>query len=432
MSPRTSEALQVYWDVDAEPVGELVRKPDGRTVFRYLPHAFAHGSVSQSLPLDDGRREHAITFFENLLPDGIQRERLARRLGVSDASAFAMLEALGGDCAGALTLARGALPRRSKASLRALDEALLDRMLETGVVPTAITEGLRLSLAGAQDKLPVVLDAETLALPEGRTASTHILKLPNRDFPGLVDNEHFMLELARDVGLPVVRATRWPVPGPGGRCGLLVERFDRARGLRLHQEDLCQATGTPPSRKYQNDGGPSLLDVVAVLDAASTEPGDVLQLVRWQAFNISIGNNDGHAKNVSLLREPAVRLAPAYDLVCTRAWDVLSKELAFSVAGVRDAGAVGPIAWSTFADDAHLGRRLVLDAAAEVSAAVSTRAASVAERLQQAGADARAVQRALDHVQRCSRRALRLGVLEHQKVRAPPRKREKRAKRVRR
>lgn len=432
MSTRTSEVLQVYWDVDAEPVGEVLRKPDGTTVFRYLPRAFTYGPISHSLPLDDERREHSITFFENLLPDGIQRERLARRLGVSDASAFSMLEALGGDCAGALTLARGPLPRRSKSSLRVLDEALLERMLETGVVPTAVTEGLRLSLAGAQDKLPVVLDAGALALPEGRAASTHILKLPNRDFPGLVDNEHFMLELAHDVGLPVVRATRWPLPGPRGRCGLLVERFDRLGGRRLHQEDLCQATGTPPSRKYQSDGGPSLLDVVTVLDAASAEPGDLLQLVRWQAFNLAAGNNDGHAKNVSLLREPAVRLAPAYDLVCTRAWDVLSKELAFAVAGVRDAGAVGPVAWSTFAEQAHLGRRLVLDAAEEVSAAVSTRAAGVAERLQQAGADARAIQRALEHVQRCSRRALRLGVLERPKVRAAPRKREKRAKRVRR
>ena len=424
MSQRNADALQVYWDVDADPIGELVRKPDATAVFRYLPGTQQDRQVSHSLPVDGGLREHPITFFENLLPDGIQRERLARRLGVSDTSAFTMLEALGGDCAGALTLSRAPQPRRASTALRPLDEPLLRRVLELGVIPTAVTEGLRLSLAGAQDKIPVVLKDGALLLPEGRAASTHILKLPNRDFPGLVDNERFLLELARDVGLPVVRSTPWPLPDDQHlKHGLLIDRFDRLDGRRLHQEDLCQATGTSPSRKYQSDGGPSLIDVVAVLDAASTEPRDIVQLVRWQAFNVAAGNNDGHAKNLSLVREPAVRLAPAYDLVCTRAWDALSKELAFTVGDVRDAGAIGPAAWSAFAEQARLGRRLVVDAVAEISAAVAARATDVAERLIDDGGDARAIRRALEHVQRCSRRALRLGELEKPRARMKPRKR---------
>lgn len=413
MRKRADASLLVSWDVDRDPVGEILRRSDGIAIFRYLRGSNERGTISHSLPLDDGEREHPITFFENLLPDGIQRERLARRLGVSDASSFAMLEAVGGDCAGALTISREPPLRRVRGAPRPLDEPLLRKVLESGVVPTVVTEGLRLSLAGAQDKLPVVLHDGALELPEGRTASTHILKLPNRDFPGLVDNEHFLLELAHDVGLPVVRTRRWPLPASGReRHGLLVERFDRSVGRRLHQEDFCQATGTPPSRKYQADGGPGLLDVLAVLDAASTEPRDVAQLVRWQAFNIAVGNNDGHAKNISLRREPTVCLAPAYDLVCTRAWDTLSKDLALHVGGVRDAGAVGPVAWSRFADDAHVGRRLVLDAVAEVSTAVAGRAAHVAATVVAAGGDERAVSRALDHVRRCARRALRLAELE--------------------
>ncbi|MCC7108359.1 MAG: HipA N-terminal domain-containing protein, partial [Deltaproteobacteria bacterium] len=101
------DTLQVYWDEDPEPIGELLRRPDGSNGFRYFAGTSAERRVSHSLPVDGGRAEHPITFFDNLLPDGIQRERLARRLGISDTSTFAMLEAIGGDCAGALSIFRG-------------------------------------------------------------------------------------------------------------------------------------------------------------------------------------------------------------------------------------------------------------------------------------------------------------------------------------
>lgn len=403
------DTLQVYWDEDREPIGELLRRPDGSAAFRYLAGTLAERRISHSMPVDGGRAEHPITFFDNLLPDGIQRERLARRLGISDTSTFVMLEAIGGDCAGALSIFRGPPPRGAARALRPLDEPLLRRIHDEGVIPAALNEGLRLALAGAQDKLPVVVRDGELFLPEGRSASTHILKLPNRAYPGLVDNEHFLLELAADVGLPVVRSTTHALPeGPEPSVALLVERFDRRGGHRLHQEDLCQATGAPPGKRYEADGGPTLVDVVAVLDAASSEPGDVLTLLKWQAFNVATGNNDGHAKNLSLLREPSVRLAPAYDLVCTRAWDALSKELALRVNGVRDAGAVGPIAWAAFAEDARLSARLVLESVASVTEAVARSARVTATRLMDGGGAAAPLKRALDQVESLSRRALRL------------------------
>ena len=421
MRATPTDVLNVYWDADSEPLGEVLRKPSGNTVFRYFPGTNESRRISHSLPVDGGVHDHPITFFENLLPDGIQRERLARRLGVSDASAFSMLEVVGGDCAGALSLLPvGRSPSLTVADLRPLDDGLLRTALKQGVVPTAVTEGLRLSLAGAQDKLPVVLRDGKLWLPEGRAASTHILKLPNRDFRGLVDNEHFLLELASEAGLPVIRSRLWALPaGSESSHGLLVERFDRADGRRLHQEDMCQATGSLPSRKYESDGGPSLLGLVAVLDASSTEPTDVVRLVRWQAFNIATGNNDGHAKNVSLLREPAAHLAPAYDLVCTRAWDALGKDIAFRVGGARDAGATGPHAWAAFAEQARLSRKLVLDAAGDVSTAVAERARLVAERLTDEGGDAHAIRRALEQVEEHAQRALRLRVLEQEPRKRP-------------
>jgi serine/threonine-protein kinase HipA len=409
-----NQVLLVYWDAQPVPVGALVRKPGGDTVFRYSD---AGRQISHSLPFDGGAREHPITFFENLLPDGVQRERLAARLGVSDTSTFTLLEHVGGDCAGALSLYReGVVPDRAPTALRPLDDALLVRFVDVGVVPTLVNEGVRLSLAGAQNKVPVVLRDEQLFLPEGHSASTHILKFANDDYRGLVENEHFMLELARAVGLDVARSRLWKLPYEFGQA-LLVERYDRVDGRRLHQEDFCQATGNPPSKKYEADDGPSLIDVFRVLDIASTDPAkDLISLVKWHAFNVATGNNDGHAKNISLLREPTVRLAPVYDLVCTRAWPALSKHLAFRVGGAVDAGATGPNAWRKFASEAQMSPKLVLDAAATVSASVAEHAPMLAQRLIDEGADARALHRACEVVQEHARRALRLIEIEGKPV----------------
>jgi serine/threonine-protein kinase HipA len=400
-----TQVLLVCWDTKPEPVGALLRKPGGETVFRYTESG---RQISHSLPFDGGAREHPITFFENLLPDGVQRERLAARLGVSDTSTFTLLEHVGGDCAGALSLYREGATPPPAAALRTLDDALIVRFVDVGVVPTLVNEGVRLSLAGAQNKVPVVLRDEQLFLPEGQSASTHILKFANDDYRGLVENEHFMLELARAVGLDVARSRLWKLPYAFGQA-LLVERYDRVDGRRLHQEDFCQATGHPPSKKYEADDGPSLVDVFRVIDTASTDPAkDLISLVKWHAFNVATGNNDGHAKNISLLREPTVRLAPVYDLVCTRAWPALSKHLAFRVGGAVDAGATGPNAWRKFAREVEMSPKLVLDAAATVSASVAEHAPLIAQRLIDDGADSRALHRACEVVQEHARRALRL------------------------
>jgi serine/threonine-protein kinase HipA len=399
-----SAPLQVYWDQNSDPVGELF--DEGAPRFRYHPGAL---QISHSLPLDGGD-SYPITFFDNLLPDGVQRERLARRLGVADTSTMSMLAAIGGDCAGALSITPDT-PIVVARPPQPLDEPLLRKMLTMGVVPTTVNEGLRLSLAGAQDKLAVVLwDDNTLWMPSGTAPSTHI---PNRDYRGICDNEHFILELARAVGLSVARSQLWPMVVDGTRfTALLVKRFDRLQGVRLHQEDMLQALGHPPSHKYQADGGPSLVEVVALLDDASTEPADILGLVRWQAFNIAVGNNDGHAKNMALLRSPQVRLAPSYDLVCTRVWPNLDARLAFNVDTVRDGGNAGPHAWSRFAGACGLTASTIVGAVAEIAHAVDDAAAKVAEAVMDAGADRRAVRHALEHVQAHAKRMLRLHDLE--------------------
>src|SRR5690606_35696403 len=138
---------------------------DAGTSFRYEVRTPPRRRISHSLPVDDAR-SYDITFFENLLPDGVQRERLARSLGVSDASAFEMLSAIGGDCAGALSLVLEGESRFPEgAEDRLLDAELFERIMLVGAGPAAIQEGVRLSLAGAQDKLPVVLKGDEIYLP---------------------------------------------------------------------------------------------------------------------------------------------------------------------------------------------------------------------------------------------------------------------------
>jgi hypothetical protein len=120
---------------------------------------------------------------------------------------------------------------------------------------------------------------------------------------------------------------------------------------------------------------------VGVLTAARVEP-------RWQAFNVVVGNMDGHAKNLALLREPTVRLAPPYDLVCTQAWPHPSQRLALSVGGTFDAGNVGPRAWATFAEQAQMSARAVIAAAADMTERVAAALPAAQSRAVEDGANA--------------------------------------------
>jgi serine/threonine-protein kinase HipA len=337
-----SEWLSVFHGV--RHVGVLRRQDDGLS-FEYakewLDDAEAF-SISISLPLvtkSDPRSSR--NFFANLLPEASVRVALCRRLGISEGNDFALLEAIGGECAGALTiLPDGASPDARSADYEPIStEQLAELAKAHAVLPTLDgREGVRLSLAGAQDKLPVLEQDGRYYLPLGSSPSTHILKFPNRLFKHLPANEVLMTELARRVGLPAVSA-RWVPIGREGLCA--VTRYDRVHtqhGVeRLHQEDLCQALGVSPLAKYESEGGPSFVRCVDVVRAHSYEPfADTNALLRWQAFNVVVGNADAHAKNLSLLWDDGWRLAPFYDLVCTRSYDRIDRRLAMAVGGETD------------------------------------------------------------------------------------------------
>ncbi|NJS35359.1 MAG: type II toxin-antitoxin system HipA family toxin [Brachymonas sp.] len=204
-------------------------------------------------------------------------------------------------------------------------------------------DGLRLSLAGAQDKLPVIAKSSKaaglkLALPLGGAASTHILKPAIEGLEGSVANEAFCMSLARELGLPTAQAQIGKI---ADKEFLLVQRYDRtgdlkraanARVHRLHQEDFCQALGYMPEFKYQNEGGPDVAQCFALLrEIASPSAPHVLRLLDALIFNTLIGNHDAHAKNYSILYAPNAGFAPLYDLLCTAVYPSLSAKMAMKI-----------------------------------------------------------------------------------------------------
>lgn len=357
---------------DAE-VGRI-RKTDAGLEFGYATAWLDAGfAISRSLPLREASyADEALRFFGNLLPEGGVRTAICRRLGVAEDDDFALLRALGRECAGALRIVDAAGRRAKPSRPRIITADELVRWSKGGGYAAAVGEHLRLSLAGAQDKLGVVLHGDALALPSGGSPSTHLLKLPNRDFAALPQNEGFVLALARRVGLPVVESR---LLVEHGAPLLLVTRYDRTTPpiRRLHQEDLCQALGLDRRRKYESDGGPSFSRCLSLVRDVSVQPlPDVRALLRWIAFCCVVGNRDNHAKNLALLRDDAGRwrLAPFYDLVCTTAYPRLAKRLAMGIGGRTDGGNLPRAAWDTEARAVGVKAAYLVDVVADVAAAV--------------------------------------------------------------
>ena len=326
-------------------------------------------------------------FFAGLLPEAESRERIAAVLGVSAENDFALLERLGGECAGAVSLwpeDHSAPASDGASSVRRLEEADLEEIVRQ--LPQrplmAGAEGIRLSLAGAQVKLPVIVDPNdgSLSLPLGAAASTHILKPEPTRFPGLAANEAFCMALARAAGLDVVE-TQWRMIG-ATPC-LLARRYDRERAadgsmIRVHQEDFCQSLGVPPERKYQVEGGPSLPDCFDLLRQWSSAPVvDIRNFLDALIFAVLTGNADAHAKNFSwIYRGTNRRMASLYDQVCTLVWPELSTALSMKIGAAKLLSEVSPEHFRQLSAKAGLGWPMVRARLADLAAAVGHAARS--------------------------------------------------------
>lgn len=361
---KVKRRLDVLWGDTLVGAYDLLE--DGSELFTYDAAYLASKnamSISYSLPLrpDPYGKRKLRPFFAGLLPEEMQRQRIASFLGISESDDFAMLEAIGGECAGALAVVpHGARPPDGNAvPVPCTEDKLAEIVKSLPYRPMMAGEkGLRLSLAGAQSKLPVVFKDGVFCMPEDGAPSTHILKPELSEwFAGIVHNEHCCMTLARAIGIPAAE-TRVVVVG-GIPC-LLVTRYDRTvdgetgKVRRIHQEDFCQALGRPPEQKYQSEGGPLVRDIVRLLRSGwSTRPAkDILSFVDLVVFNAMIGNADAHGKNYSMLYDGSSRfLAPGYDLVSTVFWPALAAAPAMKIGGSDSINSILSGHWRKFAEE---------------------------------------------------------------------------------
>ncbi len=384
--------LDVY--LQGEKIGRLWLDEKRRFVFKYdtawidRPDAVP---LSLRLPLqaEPYPDDLARPFFSNLLPEQEIKRVIAQRLRISPENDFAMLNRLGGECAGAVSVLPVGESPAAKPGYREINEEELHRIvIDLPRRPLlAGVEGMRLSLAGAQHKLPICMEEDRVLIASGNAPSSHILKPPIRDLEDTVGNEAFCIKLAQRLGLPTPAVTI--------RQGLdrlfIISRYDRTRNqegslVRLHQEDFCQVLGFLPDQKYESEGGPTLPQCFALLQEKSIRPAaDRMALLRWTIFNCLIGNADAHAKNLAMLfTDQGPRLAPFYDLLCTQVYPDLSEKLAMRIGGENRPAWIQQKHWERFADTIAIKPRLVLKTLQDMAAAALPAAQALADDFQKA------------------------------------------------
>jgi len=381
-----AKTLDVYLHKDL--VGHLVQDDGGEMIFEYAESWMNRSGatpLSQSLPLRKERfkRKECRGFFAGILPEESKREIIAGNLGISARNDYAMLERIGGECAGAVTfIAQGQpLPERDYGYRKLSEQELAAILKELPKRPLlAGEEGIRLSLAGAQDKVAVRIEDGEVCLPLGGAPSTHILKPAVERFEGIVFNEALCMKLAAAAGLSTAAVETRNVEGMDY---LLVERYDRIHRPapsgepvleRLHQEDFCQAQGIVSEHKYQKEGGPSLKQCFGLLREVSSAPViDLARLLDAVIYSYLVGNNDAHGKNFSLLYRGTgienleIRLSPLYDVVSTVYYPELSRDMAMRIGDEYSSEKVTAKNFDQLAEEAGLGKPLVRGRVAELS-----------------------------------------------------------------
>ena len=326
-------------------IAELTTSGRGDVTLRYSDAALERWPrntplLSCSLPLGP-RRQKAGVYFKGMLPEGQHLQALAAQANVTTTDVFGLLSRYGRDVAGAAVIATDDPGERPGHVVVYTADSLAEEVAGLEDHPLAVYDDSELSIAGLQNKLLLVADGENWGRPIGGRPSTHILKVEDRRYPGLVEMEAACLRLARAVGLTTVDVTLETfadIP-----C-IIISRFDRCVAVdgtvaRVHQEDACQALGLDPEAnqgkgKYEAAGGPTLAEIATVVDRWSPDP--LIELGRLAAvvtFTVAIGNADSHGKNISLLHPTpeTVILAPLYDTVPTVMWPKLPARAAMTI-----------------------------------------------------------------------------------------------------
>lgn len=395
------KTLPIYYG--AQRVGELLQNENGFCELTYDPQWQQEGfDISVTLPRSQQHYtgDCVRSFFENLLPEAGIRESLARHYQVSTENVFGLLKYIGLDCAGAFSIGGpGAAGTYTPLSVQELQTEL--EQLPT-LPMAARRSGTSLSLAGAQHKLPLFRKDGVYYLPQGGAASNCIIKLPIPSFSHSVLNEYFCMQLAQRCGLPTPNTEMLTLPQ---FAVLVIERYDRSgmdfHPIRLPQEDFCQLSGLSSAVKYESEGGPGIRDCADLIRRYSLRPAkDLLLLVQWAAFNLCIGNNDAHAKNLSMLRQGnSLQLAPFYDLLSTTYYGrKLQKKLAMRIGGQQWSHYVSRRRWELMAQEIGLSPKSVIKQAETVALSVLQVLPQAAQACVDGGADAAAVHSLQRHI----------------------------------
>lgn len=352
---------QLSVHLNGEHVGILEQTLTGRMAFTYADTATQAVSVSMPIQEKPYGEMSCEAYFGGLLPESeTARKIIGKRYGVSHNNNFALLKAIGYDCAGAISCHTTEEASTSTFSLTGriiTDDELYTHIKELPQKPLFMdVDGLRLSLAGVQDKAAVCLIDNKIALAEEGCPTTHILKPTSYHFEGMAENEYFCLRLAKRIGLPVPDLQLRKMKDI---TFLLIERYDRQvknkQVSRIHQEDFCQALGILSSRKYQNEGGPGFKNGFDLLKDTAQPAVDRNLLASALVFNYLICNMDAHGKNFSLLHnsQTNIRLTPFYDMICTRVYPELTAKMAMKIGNKYEADNVFPRHWEQLCHDIH-------------------------------------------------------------------------------
>ncbi|MDG0024641.1 type II toxin-antitoxin system HipA family toxin [Trinickia sp. Y13] len=339
MGRRTHMKSLALW-MNGLPVGtwEITRDGEKLTYFESWVEDEQGRPLSLSLPFTPGNQSYrgqvVSAFFDNLLPDSKTiRERIAIRHRTGGTSPFELLSALGRDCAGAIQMLPPGERPVDLQQIRGepMSEADIARLLrDVTTAPLGQHEpidDLRLSIAGAQEKSALLRHGNRWLLPKGSTPTTHILKLPlglvgnmRADMRSSIENEWLCSKIVAAYGLPIAHCE---VATFEDQKVLVVERFDRRLAsdgswfLRLPQEDMCQATGTPSNSKYEADGGPGIQQIMSILAGSEQAGVDQSKFFKAQIVFWILAATDGHAKNFSIAHLHSNRYAatPLYDVL---------------------------------------------------------------------------------------------------------------------
>lgn len=327
-----SELLAV---IEGQVIGRLRVDRAGRLSFAYedvwLTTEAAHPlSVSMPLARIEYPQRTVLPYLWNLLPENpAVLQRWAQQYHVSAASPFKLLTHVGADVPGAAQLIPADVLDDIQSNRLSVDwistDDLAERLRQLREDVAAVrrpSDVGKMSLPGAQAKTALYFDArkQRWGVPSGRTPTTHIIKPCIPSFDGLVENEHLCQDVAARLGLPAARSYVLQLD----ESYIVIERYDRlppASGSsavrRVHQEDMCQALGLMPGKKYQEEDGPGISAIVTLIRRVSSQAElDVERFLRATMLNWLIGGTDAHAKNYSILLGAAneVRLAPFYDI----------------------------------------------------------------------------------------------------------------------